>query len=202
MWKSLLVAWIVTAVAIAIAAAIVPSVEIDGGVLALLGVALLFGLVNALLGTLLRFLTLPINVITFGLFALVVNGCLLAAHRRIVRLAGGRRLPRGDHRRLPDLTAVHADVVRPDQGRREATRPDGRAVGSRVSLRSWHPVTVALVGVAIFVGDLAIAIAALGIIPGNRKPVHRHGLAAGDPDAARSSGSSSSCCFGRPRLET
>ena len=78
MWKSLLVAWIVTAVAIAIAAAIVPSVEIDGGVLALLGVALLFGLVNALLGTLLRFLTLPINVITFGLFALVVNGCLLA----------------------------------------------------------------------------------------------------------------------------
>ena len=78
MWKPLLVAWIVTAVAIAIAAAIVPSVEIDGGVLALLGVALLFGLVNALLGTLLRFLTLPINVITFGLFALVVNGCLLA----------------------------------------------------------------------------------------------------------------------------
>ena len=78
MWKSLLVAWIVTAVAIAIAAAIVPSVEIDGGVLALLGVALLFGLVNALLGTLLRFLTLPINLITFGLFALVVNGVLLA----------------------------------------------------------------------------------------------------------------------------
>ena len=78
MWKPLLVAWIVTAVAIAIAAAIVPSVEIDGGVLALLGVALLFGLVNALLGTLLRFLTLPINVITFGLFALVVNGVLLA----------------------------------------------------------------------------------------------------------------------------
>lgn len=77
MWKPLLVAWIITAVAIAIAAAIVPSVEIDGGVLALLGVALLFGLVNALLGTLLRFLTLPINVITFGLFALVVNGVLL-----------------------------------------------------------------------------------------------------------------------------
>jgi putative membrane protein len=78
MWKPLLVAWIVTAVAIAIAAAIVPSVEIDGGVLALLGVALLFGLVNALLGTLLRFLTLPINLITFGLFAVVVNGVLLA----------------------------------------------------------------------------------------------------------------------------
>jgi len=79
MWKSLLVAWLVTAAAIAITAAIVPSVEIDGGVVALLGVALLFGLVNAVLGTVLRFLSLPINLITFGLFALVVNGVLLAA---------------------------------------------------------------------------------------------------------------------------
>ena len=79
MWKPLLVAWLVTAVAIAIAAAIVPSVEIEGGVVALLGVALLFGLVNAVLGTVLRFLSLPLNVITFGLFALVVNGVLLAA---------------------------------------------------------------------------------------------------------------------------
>lgn len=79
MWKSLLVAWLVTAAAIAIAAAIVPSVEIDGGVVALLGIALLFGLVNAVLGTVLRFLSLPLNLITFGLFALVVNGVLLAA---------------------------------------------------------------------------------------------------------------------------
>lgn len=78
MWKSLLVAWLVIAVAIAITAAIVPSVEIDGGVLALLGVALLFGLVNAVLGAVLRFLTLPLNAITFGLFAIVVNGVLLA----------------------------------------------------------------------------------------------------------------------------
>lgn len=79
MWKSLLVAWLVTAAAIAIAAAIVPSVEIDGGIVALLGIALLFGLVNAVLGTVLRFLSLPLNLITFGLFALVVNGVLLAA---------------------------------------------------------------------------------------------------------------------------
>jgi putative membrane protein len=69
----------VTAAAIAIAAAVVPSVEIDGGVVALLGVALLFGLVNAILGTVLRFLSLPLNLITFGLFAIVVNGILLAA---------------------------------------------------------------------------------------------------------------------------
>ncbi len=79
MWKSLLVAWLIIALAIAITAAIVPSVDIDGGVVALLGVALLFGLVNALLGPVLRFLSLPLNAITFGFFAIVVNGLLLAA---------------------------------------------------------------------------------------------------------------------------
>ena len=77
MWKPLLVAWLVIAVAIAITAAIVPSVEIDGGVLALLGVALLFGLVNAVLGSVLRFLSIPLNAITFGFFAIVVNALLL-----------------------------------------------------------------------------------------------------------------------------
>ena len=78
MLKALLVAWLLMALAIAITAAIVPSVEIDGGFFALLGVALLFGIVNAVLGTVLRFLSLPLNVVTFGLFALVVNGVLLA----------------------------------------------------------------------------------------------------------------------------
>jgi putative membrane protein len=78
MWKPLLVAWLIIAVAIAITAAIVPSVEIDGGVVALLGVALLFGLVNALLGPVLRWLSLPLNAITFGFFAIVVNALLLA----------------------------------------------------------------------------------------------------------------------------
>jgi putative membrane protein len=78
MVKALMLAWLIMAVAIAIAAAVVPSVEIDGGVLALLGVALLFGLVNALVGPVLRLVSLPLTVMTFGLFALVVNGALLA----------------------------------------------------------------------------------------------------------------------------
>ena len=78
MVKALMLAWLIMAVAIAIAAAVVPSVEIDGVVLALLGVALLFWLLNALVGPLLRLVSLPITVMTFGLFALVVNGALLA----------------------------------------------------------------------------------------------------------------------------
>jgi putative membrane protein len=78
MIKPLLLAWLILAVAIGIAAALVPSVEIDGGVLSLLGVALLFGLVNALIGPLLRWISLPLTAVTFGLFALVINGALLA----------------------------------------------------------------------------------------------------------------------------
>jgi putative membrane protein len=78
MVKALVLTWLIVAAAIAITAAVVPSVDIDGGVLPLLGVALLFGLVNALVGPVLRLISLPITVVTFGLFSLVINGCLLA----------------------------------------------------------------------------------------------------------------------------
>ena len=78
MLKQLIVVWFVVAAGIAITAALIPSVEIDGGVLSLLGVALLFGLVNALVGPLLRLVSLPLTLVTFGLFGLVINGALLA----------------------------------------------------------------------------------------------------------------------------
>ena len=55
-----------------------PGVTIDGGPLALIGLAALYGLVNALIGPIARLLALPITMVTFGLFALVVNGLLLA----------------------------------------------------------------------------------------------------------------------------
>jgi putative membrane protein len=77
MFKQLIIVWLVIAAAIAITAALVPSVEIDGGVFGLLGVALVFGLVNALVGPLLRLISLPLTLMTFGLFALVVNAALL-----------------------------------------------------------------------------------------------------------------------------
>jgi putative membrane protein len=73
-----LLTWIVIALAVAIAAAVVPGIDVNGGFLTLMWVALLFGLVNGLLGPILHLLALPLTVITFGLFALVVNGVLLA----------------------------------------------------------------------------------------------------------------------------
>jgi len=78
MLKQLILVWLVVAVAIGVTAWLAPSVEIDGGVLALLGVAAIFGLVNALVGPVLHLISLPLTVITFGLFALVINAVLLA----------------------------------------------------------------------------------------------------------------------------
>jgi putative membrane protein len=78
MLRRLLITWLVVAVGIALAAAIVPGIEVHGGVGTLLWVAFLFGLVNAILGPILHLLSLPLTVLTLGLFALVVNGLLLA----------------------------------------------------------------------------------------------------------------------------
>ncbi len=78
MLRILLLRWAIIAIAIAIAAALLPSVDIKGGFFGLIGVALIFGLVNALIGPILRLLSLPLNIITFGLFSLIVNGVLLA----------------------------------------------------------------------------------------------------------------------------
>jgi putative membrane protein len=69
--------WLIAAVAVGVAAVLLPSVEIDHGVWGLLWVSAAFGLVNALIGPVLHILALPITMVTFGLFALVVNGALL-----------------------------------------------------------------------------------------------------------------------------
>jgi putative membrane protein len=77
MLKYMIVVWASLAIAFAITAALVPSVDIDGGVLTLIGIAAVFGLVNAIIGPLFRLLSLPLMLITFGLFALVINAALL-----------------------------------------------------------------------------------------------------------------------------
>jgi putative membrane protein len=60
-----------------LAAAWVPGIEVRG-VWTLLGAALLLGLVNAIVRPLLVLLTLPITVLTLGLFLLVINAGMLA----------------------------------------------------------------------------------------------------------------------------
>lgn len=75
--RNLVIRWLVLAAAIAIAAAVVDGIDIDGGVLGLLAVAALFGLVNALVRPIVRLLALPLRVMTLGLVSFVINGLML-----------------------------------------------------------------------------------------------------------------------------
>jgi putative membrane protein len=64
---------LINALAIFFAAAVVPGVEISGP-LAALGAGLVFGLVNAVVRPVLLILTLPLTLVTLGLFLFVLNG--------------------------------------------------------------------------------------------------------------------------------
>jgi len=72
-----LVRVLVNAVTIALAAALVPGIELHGAWPALLA-GLVLGLVNALVRPVLVLLTLPLTLLTLGLFLLVLNGICLA----------------------------------------------------------------------------------------------------------------------------
>lgn len=63
----------INALAIVLAASILPGIEVDG-VVAALAAAVLLGLVNAFVRPVLLILTLPITLVTLGLFLLVLNG--------------------------------------------------------------------------------------------------------------------------------
>ena len=76
MLRWVLVKWAVLAVAIAFTAWLFPGIDVDGGVLTLLGIAAVFAVVNAVLGPIARLLTFPLLAITLGLFSLVINAVL------------------------------------------------------------------------------------------------------------------------------
>jgi putative membrane protein len=63
----------INAIALYLAVWILPGLDLAGGVVSLLWIALIFGIVNALLGPLLKFLSCGLIVVTLGLFTLVIN---------------------------------------------------------------------------------------------------------------------------------
>jgi putative membrane protein len=72
---------VINAVALGVAAAIVPGIQFAGegsvSIGTLLVVALIFGLVNALIKPVLAVLTCPFYILTLGLFTFVVNALML-----------------------------------------------------------------------------------------------------------------------------
>ncbi len=69
---------LVNAATIALAAAVVPGIRLEGATPALLA-GVVLGLINALVRPVLVVLTFPLTLLTLGLFLLVLNGVCLAA---------------------------------------------------------------------------------------------------------------------------
>jgi len=63
----------INAIGLYLAVLIVPGIDLKSGPAALIWLALIFGLVNALFGPLLKFLTCGLIMLTLGLFTLVIN---------------------------------------------------------------------------------------------------------------------------------
>jgi putative membrane protein len=68
---------LITAAALWVAVQLVPGITYSGPLVNLLGVAIVFGLVNALIRPILVALTCPLIVLTLGLFVLVLNALML-----------------------------------------------------------------------------------------------------------------------------
>jgi len=73
----LLLRWGILALAIWATTLVVPGIKVNGGFGAYLWVALLFGFINAFLGSLLKVLTFPALILSFGLFSFVINAAML-----------------------------------------------------------------------------------------------------------------------------
>jgi len=78
LFVSLVIHFVAEAIAIWVATALVSGIHVYGGITTYLWIAVLFGVVNAVLGTVLRLLTLPLIVLTLGLMSFAITVAMLA----------------------------------------------------------------------------------------------------------------------------
>jgi putative membrane protein len=83
-----LVRLLITALALYAAVQLVPGISYDGNWTTLAGMALAFGLVNALVRPFLTLLSCPLILLTLGLFTLVINAAMLLLATRLADLFG------------------------------------------------------------------------------------------------------------------
>ncbi len=80
---SYIIKWVVTSLAFGVTAYLLPGIKTDS-VLTILIAALVFGLVNAFIKPFVLLITLPINVMSLGLFTLIINGFMIWITSKIV----------------------------------------------------------------------------------------------------------------------
>lgn len=81
---NIILRWIVFALAILITAYVIPGVVVAGA-WAALWLALFIGVINVTLKPVLVLLTLPINIITLGLFTFVINALLILLSASVIK---------------------------------------------------------------------------------------------------------------------
>jgi putative membrane protein len=74
--RGFLIRGLITALGLWVASALLPGVR-SGGLLPILGAGLLLGVVNAIIRPIIVILTLPITIVTLGLFLLVINALMV-----------------------------------------------------------------------------------------------------------------------------
>ena len=74
--RGILLKWLITALALYIASQLVKGIQVSGTWALILAAALL-GILNTVIRPLLILLTLPVTILTLGLFALIINGFML-----------------------------------------------------------------------------------------------------------------------------
>ncbi len=73
---TLIIHWILSALSLLLVAHLVPGFKVASFGTALIA-AIVIGLVNATLGFILKILTLPLTIVTFGLFLFIINALML-----------------------------------------------------------------------------------------------------------------------------
>lgn len=72
----ILLRWIINALALLVITQVLPGFEVESVYYAFIA-ALILGLINAVIRPVLLILTLPINIITLGLFSFIINALLI-----------------------------------------------------------------------------------------------------------------------------
>jgi len=83
--RNFVIRLLVNGLALWVAATIVPGMGLAGDFGSILVVALIFGLLNAVLKPILIFFSIPFLIVTLGLFALVLNGVMLMLTASLTR---------------------------------------------------------------------------------------------------------------------
>lgn len=82
--RNFLIRLVINAVALSVTASLLPGITLGSDTGTLLLVALVFGIVNAVVKPIVKVLTCPFVILTLGLFILVINGLMLLLTSAII----------------------------------------------------------------------------------------------------------------------